>query len=113
MDRLYSEYACDSVDNTDEAFELDDFYYGQRDLSISEKIEKLVGKNEIWICDRIKQNFESITDVKWSKAFVLDHKKVQWSTYVLYVKKQIENGDFDPLSENAYIVDSIYRAIFR
>lgn len=113
MNRLYCQYACDLVEMVDEASEFDYFYYGQRDLSINEKIEKLVGKKQIWVCDRIKQNFEAITDVKWSEAFVLDHKTVQWSTYVLHVKKQIENGDFNALSENAYIVDSIYRAMFR
>ena len=113
MDRLYCKYTCDLVDNTDEAFELDDFYYGQRDLTINEKIEKIIGENQLLVSDIVKENFETITDVKWSKAFILDHKTVQWSTYVDHVKKQIENGDFNVLSEEAYIVDSIYRAMFR
>ena len=110
MDRLYCEYACDLIEYE---HEFGDVYYRERNLTIDEKIEKIIGKNQLLVTDFVKENFESITDVKWSKAFVLDNKTVQWYTYVQHVKDQIKKGDFDLLSEKAYIVDSIYRAMFR
>ena len=110
MDRLYCKYACDLVEYE---HEFGDVHYTEKDLTIDEKIQKIIGKNQLLVTDSVKENFESITDVKWCRAFVLDNKTVQWYTYVGHVKDQITRGEFDPLSEQSYIVDSIYRAMRR